>query len=126
MASGYIESALYVTMNGVGGFESWQWLFIISGIVTIPVAIIAFVLLPGVPERCTSWFLTPEEVELAKERLVKEGRRPLEKLEWSTFTGLARTWHWPVLVIFAIFFSNVSGSVLYLRKRELTYFFLEG
>ncbi len=70
-------------------------------------------MLPGVPERCTSYFLTKREVELAQQRLVKEERKPLGKLNLETFKGLARTWHWPVLVLFAIFFSNGDGVASY-------------
>lgn len=34
-------------MNGVGGTPGWQWLFIIEGLVTVVISLVAFFILPG-------------------------------------------------------------------------------
>ncbi|KAF1999008.1 MFS general substrate transporter [Amniculicola lignicola CBS 123094] len=46
-------------MDGVGGLEGWRWIFILEGILTVLVAIIAFFTLFDFPE--TASFLTEEE-----------------------------------------------------------------
>jgi MFS family permease len=46
-------------MEGVGGLEGWRWIFILEGIVTVLVAIMAFFTLYDFPE--TASFLTEEE-----------------------------------------------------------------
>ncbi|PBK61934.1 MFS general substrate transporter [Armillaria solidipes] len=109
MSSGYLQAAVYTTLDGRHGLAGWRWLMLIDGIVTIPVALISFVLLPGVPEKCTSRWLSPREKELAQKRVVDDNREPLGKLSYQTFVGLFSTWHWWALVALAIFFSNADG-----------------
>ncbi|KAF2184062.1 MFS general substrate transporter [Zopfia rhizophila CBS 207.26] len=46
-------------MDGVGNLEGWRWIFILEGILTVVVAIIAFFTLYDFPE--TAGFLTEEE-----------------------------------------------------------------
>jgi len=36
--SGVLQAALYTNLNGVRGLAGWQWLFIICGVITIPIA----------------------------------------------------------------------------------------
>ncbi|KAK0197980.1 major facilitator superfamily domain-containing protein [Armillaria mellea] len=109
MSSGYLQAAIYSTLDGRHGLAGWRWLMLIDGIVTIPVALISFVLLPGVPEKSTSLWLSPREKELAQKRVVDDNREPLGKLSYQTFVGLFSTWHWWALVALAIFFSNADG-----------------
>lgn len=46
-------------MNGVGGLEGWRWIFILEGIATVIIAVLAFFCLHDFPE--TAKFLTEEE-----------------------------------------------------------------
>ncbi|KAI8996646.1 MFS general substrate transporter [Trametes punicea] len=46
-------------MSGTGGLLGWSWIFIIEGLLTVVVAIIAFLVFVDLPE--TAAFLTPEE-----------------------------------------------------------------
>lgn len=46
-------------MDGVGNLEGWRWIFILEGILTVVVAIIAYFTLFDFPE--TASFLTEEE-----------------------------------------------------------------
>ncbi|KAF2461118.1 major facilitator superfamily domain-containing protein [Lineolata rhizophorae] len=58
-------------MDGVGGLEGWRWIFILEGIATVLVAIIAFFTLFDFPE--TASFLTPEERAFVVYRLKYQG-----------------------------------------------------
>jgi len=49
MFSGYLMAAVY-NLDGKTGLHGWQWLFIIDGIISLPLAIGAFFMLPDVPE----------------------------------------------------------------------------
>lgn len=58
-------------MDGIGGLEGWRWIFILEGIVTVVVAVIAFFLLYDFPE--TASFLTEEERAFVVYRLKYQG-----------------------------------------------------
>lgn len=109
MSAGYIQSGAYASLHLRRGIEGWRWLYIICFACTIPVALLGFLCLPGQPERTRSLFLSPRELELARERLRrdrKEPRRPLTRaVVKKTLTG----WHFWVLVGFAFFFSQADG-----------------
>lgn len=82
MFSGYLQAAIYQNLNGVGGRAGWQWLFIVQGIITLPVAFIGFVTWPGLPASPKRWFFTEDEYQRASTRI-----RVVEKegITWSTF-----------------------------------------
>ncbi|KAI1783667.1 MFS general substrate transporter [Ganoderma leucocontextum] len=46
-------------MRGVGGLDGWRWIFIIEGLLTVVVSILAYWFISNYPD--TSTFLTPEE-----------------------------------------------------------------
>lgn len=59
MFSGYLMAAVY-HLEGVGGFRGWQWLFIVDGIISLPIALSGYFLLPDVPETCRAPYLSKE------------------------------------------------------------------
>lgn len=72
MFSGYLQAAAYKNLNGVHGLAGWRWLFIIDGVITLPIALIGFALFPGIPNSPKRWFLSDEEYELARTRMPKD------------------------------------------------------
>jgi hypothetical protein len=72
MVSGYLQAAAYTNLSGVAGMPGWQWLFIIDGIFTIPVAFLGFIIFPGVPDSPRPFYLKEDDIVLAKERLHKD------------------------------------------------------
>ncbi|KAF9733067.1 hypothetical protein PMIN06_005451 [Paraphaeosphaeria minitans] len=68
--SGLIAEATYASLGGVHGIAGWKWLFIIEGIVTFTVAIVGMWMLPDFP--LTTRWLTPEERQLAHDRIVRD------------------------------------------------------
>ncbi|KAF9243452.1 MFS general substrate transporter, partial [Melanogaster broomeanus] len=56
--SGLIAYALGA-MNGIGGLETWSWIFILDGLATLVVALIAYFVMVDYPS--TARFLTAEE-----------------------------------------------------------------
>ncbi|WQF86330.1 Putative major facilitator superfamily, MFS transporter superfamily [Colletotrichum destructivum] len=57
-------------MHGMAGIAGWRWLFIIQGVVTFILAIVAYFILPDEP--LTTRWLTPEERILANERILRD------------------------------------------------------
>jgi MFS family permease len=58
-------------MDGVGGLAGWRWIFILEGILTVIVAILAYFILFDFPETAT--FLTEEERAFVVYRLKYQG-----------------------------------------------------
>ncbi|KAI3558523.1 MFS transporter [Colletotrichum abscissum] len=68
--SGLIAAGVFAGLDGRHGMAGWRWLFLIQGVVTIGVAVVAFFVLPNAPLQ-TRW-LTQEERELAHSRVAKD------------------------------------------------------
>ncbi|KAL9023166.1 MAG: hypothetical protein Q9180_008355, partial [Flavoplaca navasiana] len=60
-------------MDGVGGYEGWRWIFILEGILTVVVAVIAFFTIYDFPE--TAKFLTEPERAWVVHRLRYQGSK---------------------------------------------------
>ncbi|TFK34336.1 MFS general substrate transporter [Crucibulum laeve] len=110
--SGFISfGTLHITTPS---FEPWQWLMIITGIITLIVALCFWFLFPDSPTN--AWFLTPEERVIAVRR-IKENQTGVENKHFKKeqmFEALMdpKTW------LFALFaaFSNVPNSLTNQRQ----------
>ncbi|KDN39070.1 hypothetical protein RSAG8_09106, partial [Rhizoctonia solani AG-8 WAC10335] len=61
---------LVALMGGIAGLKSWQWIFIIFGIIIIIIACIALVFVQNFPERAT--FLNEDDQKRALDRLEED------------------------------------------------------
>jgi MFS family permease len=68
--SGLIGAGIQGGLDGVHGLESWRWIFIIEGTITIFIAFCAIFLLPDYPS--TTYWLLPTERAVAEWRLVAD------------------------------------------------------
>jgi len=68
--AGLIAAATFATLDGAHGIKGWQWLFLIEGVVTFGVAAFGILLLPDYP--LTTRWLTPEERQLAHDRIERD------------------------------------------------------
>lgn len=84
---GLTAGALMEDLEGVHGIRGWRWLFIVEGVVTIGVAIIAMFILPDYPGTCKK--LTAEERDIAVQRLLRIGT--LTKADSASKLGLKET-----------------------------------
>ncbi|KIY48952.1 MFS general substrate transporter, partial [Fistulina hepatica ATCC 64428] len=120
MFSGFLQTGAYDGLNGVKGLAGWQWLFIIDGIITIPVVILGFIM-PNLPHNTKpSYIYTERELAMACKRMDEIGRRAVtgafmkEKIQ-SFFT----TWHIYTLVPIYVLYNNglnPSSSMIYWFK----------
>ncbi|KAK8054086.1 pantothenate transporter liz1 [Apiospora saccharicola] len=69
MFAGLMMTAVHKGMAGYGGLAGWQWLFIINGIITCPVAIGGLLYFPDTPELTRAKWLSKAERQLALDRL---------------------------------------------------------
>ncbi|KAI0470537.1 major facilitator superfamily transporter [Xylariaceae sp. FL0804] len=111
MFSGYLQAAAHDNLGGVYGRAGWQWLFIIQGIITLPVAFIGFVAWPGLPISNRRWWLTEEEHKLARSRIPiveKEG------ITWKTFKFTLSRPMWWICVPCYVFLCQASYWTSYM------------
>lgn len=118
LTSGLLSGAIERNLNGKNGLDAWQWIFIIDGIISIVVGFIGFYVLPGTPTDCYSFFLTDDEIKLARKRLQhnRTAARPAEHLLKSLFSydmwkSILTSWEIYVLTFWNIFcWNNNNGT----------------
>uniref|UniRef100_A0A8H8CL24 MFS general substrate transporter n=1 Tax=Psilocybe cubensis TaxID=181762 RepID=A0A8H8CL24_PSICU len=95
--SGVLQAAVYRHLNGHAGRSGWRWLFIIDGIITLPIALYGFLVFPDLPRTTKAFYLSEEERVLAYERLEQVGKleqaqsRPLS---WNILRRVLGRWRW--------------------------------
>lgn len=109
MFSGYLMTAVY-NLNDVDGYRGWQWLFIINTVISLPIAIAGFFFFPDVPEITRAWWLTKDEIALAKKRMQLEGRANRGTYTKAKFRKIFSSWHIYALTLLYIFFNNGGGN----------------
>lgn len=60
MFSGYLQTGLYTSMNGTHGLAGWRWLFIMDGVISIPIALWGFFGLPDLPHNTRAFYWSAE------------------------------------------------------------------
>ncbi|KAF1918839.1 major facilitator superfamily domain-containing protein [Ampelomyces quisqualis] len=108
MFSGYLMAGVY-KLNGKGGLRGWQWLFIVDGIISVPIAVLGFFALPDVPEISKPFYLTPAEVAFAQKRMELEGRQKRQPYTRAKVLNIFTSWHIYALTALYVFFNN-GGS----------------
>ncbi|GME65372.1 uncharacterized protein LTHEOB_9355 [Neofusicoccum parvum] len=84
MFLGILQAALYKNLNGVSGLEGWQWLFIVSGCITMFWGFLGLVAIPDSPAITRALWLTPEERELARARMADHGTETAKMIDRKT------------------------------------------
>ncbi|KZF19279.1 major facilitator superfamily transporter [Xylona heveae TC161] len=110
MFSGYLQAAVYKGLNHVGGLAGWKWLFIMDGVISAPIAIAGFFLLPDTPDNTRVFYLTEKDRTLARDRMAAIGRAPRTRLGLSAFKRVFGRWHLYLFTLLYIIFINASPS----------------
>ncbi|KAF7323053.1 MFS transporter [Mycena chlorophos] len=67
--SGVLQASIYTNLNGLHGIAGFRWLFIICGLITVPIALYGFLFFPDTPGTTKAGYFTVEERSLAVSRL---------------------------------------------------------
>lgn len=124
---GFIQTGIQDSLDGAHGLSGWRWLFLIDGLITIPVAVYGFLLFPDTPATTTAFYLSADEKRLAVARVPEQAasearrhltlafaRRVLTSWYWWGFVGL-----W-VLAGETESFSSNSLLALYMKSAPTT------
>lgn len=76
-------------------FLTNSWGFIVNGVCTIFVALLAYFTIPGFPDRpnpLAKWYLTDKDFEIARRRTVRVKREPLKPINAKSFLKAFKYW----------------------------------
>lgn len=110
MLSGYLQSAVYTGLNGSLGKAGWQWLFVVDGLISLPICLVGFFMIPDLPENTRAFYLDAGDTLIARKRMEEVGRAPRRKLGWSILARVFKRWHVWVLTVLYIIFINIGPS----------------
>lgn len=108
-------------MDGLQGLVGWQWLFIIDGIITLPVAVYGFFLFPDTPSTSNAPYLSEEERALAISRVPHVPKQ--SPLTFAFVKRVFSSWYWYGFVMLWIIagesesFSTNSLLALYMKSH---------
>ncbi|KAF9768685.1 hypothetical protein IL306_013997 [Fusarium sp. DS 682] len=119
MIGGFIQTGIHSSMDGKNGLTGWRWLFIIDGLITIPIAIYGFFLFPDTPHTTTAFYLSEEERALARSRVPPAEERP--KLTFGYGKMVLTSWFWWGFVILWI----IAGETESFSTNALFALFLQ-
>ncbi len=118
LISAFLQTAAYNGLNGTHGRSGWRWLFIVDGIISLPLALLVLFLLPDIPRtQNAGWIFTEKELELAKKRVPQEAKvyATFKKRDIKSWLG---TWQ---LYFFSVAF--VLESLAGLPSSSLPFWF---
>ncbi|KAF9637109.1 hypothetical protein BFW01_g8005 [Lasiodiplodia theobromae] len=120
MFLGILQAALYKNLNGVNGLEGWQWLFIVSGCITMFWGFLGLFTIPDSPAITRALWLTPEERELSRARMADHGTETAKMINRKTLAiKLRKMVTNPVCWIFILAYLPYAWS-----QRANSYFLL--
>ncbi|TFA98371.1 Pantothenate transporter liz1 [Trichoderma ghanense] len=121
MIGGFIQTGIHSSLNGRSGLAGWRWLFIVDGLLTIPVAAYGFFFFPDTPRNTTAFYLTEDEKRLAVVRVpVIEEHSPITL---RFLKKVLTSWYWWGFVMLWVIagetesFSSNSLLALYLKSH---------
>ncbi|KAH8651441.1 pantothenate transporter liz1 [Xylariales sp. PMI_506] len=99
MFSSYLQAGLYTSMNGHAGIAGWRWLFILDGVISVPIAIWGFFGLPDLPHTTRAFYWSPEHIRYGIERIEKFGQKAQTKWTWKEAKRIFLGWEIWVFVV---------------------------
>ncbi|KAE9978139.1 hypothetical protein EG328_001676 [Venturia inaequalis] len=114
--------ALYALRFLVGLFESGfypgihyllgSWLFIIDGIITLPLAVLGYVFFPNLPQGDEkTWWTTDAEHEISKQRMKAIGRAGKQPWTKAKAKKILLSWHTYLLPLLYVIWNNAIPQV---------------
>ncbi|KAK9452528.1 major facilitator superfamily domain-containing protein [Dipodascopsis uninucleata] len=121
MFSGYLQSAIYTNLNGARGYAGWQWLFIVDGCISLPIAIAGFFLIPDFPENTRAIYMTERDKIYSIVRMRNIGKKGIRKMTIRRFFEIFRSWRWWAFLVPYSAYITGAGDYMNLWLEALDY-----
>ncbi|OLN96997.1 putative transporter SEO1-like protein 1 [Colletotrichum chlorophyti] len=117
LTAGLIQAGASARLHGVHGLAGWRWMYIICAIITIPVGVLGYFVIPGTPEQPNRLVLKRENIELSVERLKRAGHSSHGKFKLGALKRVVLSPQFWGIILVDVFFWNAglhtsSGSFL--------------
>jgi hypothetical protein len=89
--------------------SSRRWVFIIDGIISLPIAIAGFFLYPGIPTSPRIWWMKESEQKLAQARMQDDGVRKSRKIGKRMLKRVFGHWHFYIAVGTYVWYVELSS-----------------
>ncbi|TLS22226.1 uncharacterized protein PpBr36_10051 [Pyricularia pennisetigena] len=124
MSAGLIAAGVTQHLQGYAGITAWRWIYIICGIMTFPVAIMGFFLLPGTVAQPNRWILADDDIETGKKRLERDGHVVAGKFKLAILPKILNPKNvrfWTVVLVNLLFWNagihkSVGGYLLWIKS----------
>ncbi|KAK9490619.1 major facilitator superfamily domain-containing protein [Lipomyces doorenjongii] len=121
MFSGYLQAAIYTNLNGVSGFAGWQWLFIIDGVISLPIGLFGYFAIPDFPTTSRAVWLTDRDKEYSIRRMTEVGRKGTKKMTVKRFFQIFTGWRfWAFITPYAAYITG-AGTYMNLWLQAVGY-----
>ncbi|SPO05175.1 related to transporter protein [Cephalotrichum gorgonifer] len=90
MFLGIVQASLYKNLNGALGLAGWQWLFIVSGAMTVAWGLVGALIVPDSPAITRALWLNERERALARSRMSDSGTSTAELIPLRTLVRKLR------------------------------------
>ncbi|OAX77303.1 hypothetical protein ACJ72_08401, partial [Emergomyces africanus] len=122
MFGGFIQTGIHRSLNGARGMSGWRWLFIVDGLITVPIALYGIFLFPDTPATTKAPYLNDDERALAISR-VPTPLRERTPMSLSFVKRIFSSWHWYGFVMLWVIagetesFSTNALLALYMKSH---------
>ncbi|KAK9322974.1 major facilitator superfamily domain-containing protein [Lipomyces orientalis] len=119
MFSGYLQAGIYTNINGVHGLAGWQWLFIIDGCISLPIALFGYFAIPDFPTTTRAPWLTQRDIEYSIRRMAEVGKKGTRKMTVKRFMRIFTSWRfWAFITPYAVYITGAGDYFNLWLKAE--------
>lgn len=108
LTAGLIQAGASARLDGVNGLAGWRWMYIICAIITIPIGLLGYFLIPGTPQMPNRSFLKQRDIDLSVERLKRAGHSTRGQVTLSTVKKVLLNPHFWAIIIMDVLFWNAG------------------
>ncbi|KAK9479020.1 major facilitator superfamily domain-containing protein [Lipomyces japonicus] len=121
MFSGYLQAAVYTNLNGARGIAGWQWLFIIDGVISLPIALIGYIIIPDFPTTSRAIWLNERDIAYSIARMTDVGKKGVKKMTVKRFFKIFTGWRfWAFITPYSIYITG-AGDYFNLWLSSMDY-----